>query len=505
MYRCERLIIAVLFVTVLLAGCAPRTFEHAESYYARQAKVTDGAARPATGWWYLRFNELTISDLDDAIRAGQSGNPGEMRRLADKTLRAATALGVASASGEIDRMPERERAALARRAGSSDDPAALQHVYAEKARQEIEREIGTLASLDPARALARLRKLRSSIHSAPDDRGRAGRQLALAWAAAPAWAGLEKVDREHAREQLARLEKVYERAALWRPPDAAKDDLLVRYAPTIAIEWPDDRTYPPDYDRFGQVYLTGTTKRIDVQINTSRPTVYTYRSEAKIHGKRYPQLVYSWWYPYRPEMKVKDPAAGHIDGDTFRMTLDAQNRPAVFEVLQSCGCGHLVFVARHVEAAAEREFGSKEPGKQLFVEKDLPDQRDLIIGRVVEEPSSDVHPIVYVIAGFHEVSGVDLEGNDRRADLQIVEEHGYEMADYDVLERLPLDGGVASMFGPDGLVHNAGRPEGLLLAPTGILSAGQPRKRGTQKIRWDEFSLDDPRLLEKALRLPSTF
>jgi hypothetical protein len=61
------------------------------------------------------------------------------------------------------------------------------------------------------------------------------------------------------------------------------------------------------------------------------------------------------------------------------------------------------------------------------------------------------------------------------------------------------------MFGSDGLVHNAGRKEGLLLAPTGMLSAGQPRQLGTMKIRMDAYDQDDPRLLEEGLRLPNGF
>jgi hypothetical protein len=68
-----------------------------------------------------------------------------------------------------------------------------------------------------------------------------------------------------------------------------------------------------------------------------------------------------------------------------------------------------------------------------------------------------------------------------------------------------LGDGVASMFGGDGLVHNAGRGEGWLLAPTGMLSAGQTRQLGTMKIRMDAYDYDDPRLLERNLRLPDGF
>jgi hypothetical protein len=38
-----------------------------------------------------------------------------------------------------------------------------------------------------------------------------------------------------------------------------------------------------------------------------------------------------------------------------------------------------------------------------------------------------------------------------------------------------------------------------------MLSAGQPRQRGTQLIHFDEFDFDDPKLLEKLLRLPDEF
>jgi hypothetical protein len=86
--------------------------------------------------------------------------------------------------------------------------------------------------------------------------------------------------------------------------------------------------------------------------------------------------------------------------------------------------------------------------------------------------------------------------------MGIAEDRSYRIQDYNTLDRLPLREGIASMFGPDGLVHYAGRPEGFLLVPSGILSAGQPRKRGTQRIRWDDYLHDDPHLLEDTLRIP---
>ena len=95
--------------------------------------------------------------------------------------------------------------------------------------------------------------------------------------------------------------------------------------------------------------------------------------------------------------------------------------------------------------------------------------------------------------------------DDRAIEAKIAASRSYRLEPYETLTRLPLGNGIASMFGSDGLVHNAGRREGWLFAPTGMLSAGQPRQLGTMKIRMDAYDFDDPRLLERNLRLPDSF
>jgi hypothetical protein len=61
------------------------------------------------------------------------------------------------------------------------------------------------------------------------------------------------------------------------------------------------------------------------------------------------------------------------------------------------------------------------------------------------------------------------------------------------------------MFYDNGLAKKAQRPEGVFFTPAGLLSAGQPRQRGTQLIHWDHYDFDDPHLFERTLRLPSSF
>lgn len=504
---CGRTIGAGALMLVLTAqiGCAPAEFGPAVDYYADRHEVTDASARRTSGYWFLRFNELMLSDLDEAVHAGERGQEAEMRRQAEQVVRAAHGYAIQSTGGELDRLPEPGRRSLARRCACAPTAESLKNAYRRQSQAALDGELQRLQSAGPQQLLADLKALRRRVAPAHDDQGRAGRRLLLAWGALPAGLGVEIVEADLEARRPERIRKVYEQAAVWRPGLKPTDELLARYAPTIVIEWPSERDYPADYDRFGEIYLTGDAAHTQVNVNTSRPMVYCYRSEAKINGRRHPQLVYVWWYPFHPEMSQNDPAAGRIDGDTLRVTLDRHDRPAVFEVIQSCGCGHLIFVSSELEDQARQEYHEPEAGKNLCLEHDVSGKRDLIVVGAVSVPPGDLHPVVYVLAGYHEVSSIDIETPARRPDLNIVENRTYDVSDYDVLDRLPLGSGVGSMFGPDGLVHNAGRSEGYLLAPTGILSAGQPRKRGTQKIRWDEFSFDDPHLLEKALRFPKAF
>ena len=273
----------------------------------------------------------------------------------------------------------------------------------------------------------------------------------------------------------------------------------------VSINEPEKRAYQVEYDRIGEVFLTGQSDDIDVHVRTSHPVVYAYTSEAKIHDRRHPQVAYAWWFPHRPAMTANDPAAGHIDGDTLRVTLGSDHKPAVFEVMQSCGCGHLVYVSERVEQLARREFGEPKPEDVLAVQRKTGNPHGLIVMGTIAVPSEEPRPWVAIVPGYHSVLGVMCKDGLRIEDKGVVQRVAYDLADYEQLERLPLGDRQASMFGADGLVHKAGRQEGWLLAPTGILSAGQPRKRGTQRIRWDEYKFDDPHLLENALRLPQAF
>jgi hypothetical protein len=127
-----------------------------------------------------------------------------------------------------------------------------------------------------------------------------------------------------------------------------------------------------------------------------------------------------------------------------------------------------------------------------------------VVPEVIDQDAGP-RPIVRFAAGLHRAIDVDLT-DAHHADEPVAERATYRLRHYDELERLRTPSGkIVSMFLNNGLVRGAGRLEGALCAPLGMLSAGQPRQRGTMLLHWDQYDFDDPKLFETALRWPDDF
>ncbi|NOX59528.1 MAG: hypothetical protein GXP29_11825 [Planctomycetes bacterium] len=489
----------ILTLVSLAGGCAPSQFSPAIAFYAEQSAVTDAASRHTSTSPYYRFNSAILSDLDDALKLREIA---AQRTLAATVLRDANALALTSTTNEIERMPPRLRKTLANPAKLEPSVSRLKQHYAQLASEALKNDLRDVEELSSSELTNKLWGMRLGVQLLTDDRGRAGRQILYSWAVVATAVGMVQEEASLPEKNREKTKKVFRRVAVWRPSTSGDDSLLARYAPVFAVEWPEKRSYDVDDDRIGAVKLSGNRQRIEVRIDPSEPTVYSYNTTAKIDGQRLRQLNYVWWFPERPEMVQDDPAAGHIDGAMLRITLDGSGNPIIVESSLNCGCGHVVFVSNSLESSAREAFGSPLPGKRFSVEKNVFVKKNVFVIGTFDESGSEVRPIILSAAGYHEVCQVRFNATESLRALSIAEDDSYRLAEYNTLDRLPFGDGIASMFGPDGLVHYAGRPEGYLFAPSGILSAGQPRKRGTQRIRWDDYLHDDPCLLEKTLRIP---
>lgn len=499
----------------LQVGCTPRRFTDGVRFAAERQGVSDASTSTVKGSGYLQFDANLRADLDEII---EGTNNQAITDQATEMLREANDLANRQASAEIERMPPEGLQWLAKRYGRSGEDRnsngfreGLKKRFQEEGKQELEADLSRLRNDREVHQF--LIETRRHLRSAPGERGRGARALLAAPFFLPAVIGAEIADAEATqRIMVADFAETVEYRLAGASTDNSPNDpsslplpeLAALYSPTFLQQIRPEASYDPNDDRFGRINLTGTANDIKVNVDTTQPTVYWAPSQARVGIRRYDQLIYALWYPNRPAMSGGDVQAGKIDGVVVRITLDRHHRPAIYEFVRSCGCYHTLWVAEFVEAAAREEFGPPTEAGRYAVRPETKGRSLFLPTLVRDDGTRPCRPLVFVESGYHMVPDIRPSCPDTpRSDH--AEVRTYNLEPYDTLTQLPLGAGTASMFDSDGLVHDAQRMEGLLLAPTGMLSAGQPRQLGTMKIRMDAYDHDDPRLLERNLRLPSTF
>ena len=256
-----------------------------------------------------------------------------------------------------------------------------------------------------------------------------------------------------------------------RVEGTALDALLAAYAPDYAIDT------ATDDDRPGRPF-----RRDDgiPDVDASSPVVYTRLAWTRFDGALLPQLVYTVWFAQRPPRFAGDPLAGRLDGLVWRVTLDRDGAPLLFDTIHPCGCYHQ-FVPTARLVAKPPEPGVEEGA---LVVQTLP---ELPVGARVR---------LHVAAGTHYLRRVEplaagdapAPGGDR-----------YRLDRESALRTLPLAaGGTASLYGPDGIVAGTERPERYALWISGIESPGAMRQWGRHATAFvGRRHFDDAFLVER--------
>ncbi len=477
---------------LLAAGCAarapmpadaPTIEQRCESYLAAldavvaEAGVGDAEAARVPGFPYLRSSRFLASFRDEIDDAGFAGWMAAMQRL-DREARAA----------ELDNLPperhERVRAA-ARRAGLMDVlPAVHVHGCGTVLAARDREDPGARASLRRAAAV-------------PDDYATWKRVLGLyAITRVPFAAGVRAYERGvHAtfaqppdvlpvRGALVRLgpahpermstdaardlaQRVAAAGAAFAVP--AREDaeaLLALHAPVLEID-----TALPD-DAIGLVRREpGGTPFVDI----ARPTVYGRIAFTRFQGQVLPQVVYTAWFPARPRTSAFDLLGGRWDAVVWRVTLDADGAPLVFDTMHACGCYHMFFPTARV-ALRPRPDTLDE---WALVPQSLP---ALAAGEPVR---------VRIASRTHYVQRVAVGSPPPQRTYGMASEAG--------LRRLAAtDGRSVSLYGPDGIVAGSERGERWLFWPMGIREPGAMRQWGRHATAFvGRRHFDDPDLLER--------
>ncbi len=498
--------IPFLAVTLsLIAGCAgpPSRFIDAVPWTARQQGVSEARAQEVAGFPCLRVNAELIDELDHVL-ATKDLEPA--REGALRFLDHARGLSLEVSGLELERLDDRAWQGLASEHFAYEHPMdpslrlLLTEEYLHRTGLQYEllrRQITAAASMEEITAV--LTPLRGAIQPSIKTRGRFARAAPLALFTLPSGIAAAALGSQtHLID-----DPPFDQAVRYTPAAtaaSAEQDLLLAYAPTLIQQIHPDAAYKPEIDRIGRVTLDDRGR---IAIDTAHPTVYAYTREVHLAGTMRTQLTYTWWFPKHPPLKKPiDAEAGPIEGVTLRVTLDRENQPALYETVFNCGCYHTIYPTASLARLAQEHHGPPLKGKRFSIEQSVPGHTDVIIGGLLEGQAHD-GAVLRSRAADHRVSTVRLsdEGNGR-GELSVP----YELRPYADLERLRTPGGrVVSMFQDNGLVRGAARLEGLLFTPIGILSAGQPRQRGTQLIHFDQFDFDHPHTLEVLLRLPPEF
>ncbi len=261
-----------------------------------------------------------------------------------------------------------------------------------------------------------------------------------------------------------------ERDALGIPTYSAQDRhaLFQVYAPIweIQTQGDADRIGSPTWNDKGRIH-----------VDTDSPRTYTLLSFTRFGKTILTQLNYIIWFPSRPSDGFFDIYAGWLDGLNYRVTLDGDGNPILYETMHNCGCYYKAYPTSRLRVRETMDY--KEAPLILKAPEMHPASEMMVVGMA--------HRTHYVRT-LYPVSR-DVEG---RADA-------YTLADYGELKRLPqVNGMPKSMFDRYGLVPGSQRLERFILWPTGVLSPGAMRQWGRHAVAFvGERHFDDPFYLDK--------
>lgn len=229
-----------------------------------------------------------------------------------------------------------------------------------------------------------------------------------------------------------------------------------------------------DYDRIGAPFWTAAG---GLAVDTGQPVTYTLLSHTRFKGEILTQLNYIIWFPSRPKVNVLDIYGGLLDGLNYRVTLDRDGEPLLYETVHHCGCYYAAYPTRRL--AVREKIAYKEPPLILEAPDPLPDHQ-----RMTVSMRSRTHFVRH------------LYGSETGAHEDAVT---YRLAPYGRLRSLDDgQGGRRSMFDPDSLAPGTQRLERVLFWPTGVYSAGAMRQWGRHAVGFaGRRHFDEPYFMEE--------
>ena len=223
------------------------------------------------------------------------------------------------------------------------------------------------------------------------------------------------------------------------------------------------------YDTLG----TPVMGKDGVQVDTSHATVYYQAGYARINGRAAIQMDYFVWFSARHGVGASDADAGPLDGLIWRVTLDAEGKPAFYDAIHMSGFDQMWFMPAS------------------FVQKPAAPDEDPVL--VAQRVVPTLAPSVRLHTGSHTPRRV-LAASEAGAPAT----KEYDLVEYEYLMTLPTEGGgTRSVFDAQGVVPGTERANALYQS-TGVPHAGALRVWGTHPTSLAaRHFFDDPYLVDK--------
>lgn len=261
-----------------------------------------------------------------------------------------------------------------------------------------------------------------------------------------------------AQEIRALVERSRDTLGIPDPTAADAQRLLAAFAPIWEIDVVDEN------DRIGKV-----RRWPQLAVDPDEPQEYRLLTQTRHGDQVLLQLVYVIWLPARPGSDIY---AGALDGLIWRVTLDVNGEPLLYDSIHNCGCYHLFF---------------SRPGLRL--RSDLPTRN--FEPPLLAQSAPDQQQVIRISHGRHYIERVYQDQGERPV-------RGLKAVPYQQLRALPGEQGGGSLFGRYGLVPGSERGERFLLWPAGIRSAGAMRQWGRHPVAFlGRRHFDDPWLIDE--------
>ena len=247
-----------------------------------------------------------------------------------------------------------------------------------------------------------------------------------------------------------------------------RESLFRMYAPVweIQIQGEDDRIGTPIWAGKGVL-----------DVDTHKPLTYTLLSFTRFGKQILTQLNYIAWFPSRPKQSDWDLYGGLLDGLNYRVTLDSDGVPLLYETVHNCGCYYKAYPTKRLQVRAKVDYA--EPPLVLKA-PDLDPSKNFVTVAM----ESRTHYVQHLYPRSREL---------------LPEVVTYSLADYGQLRSLSyLSGARRSMFDQYSLVPGSERLERFILWPTGVLSPGGMRQWGRHAVAFvGRRHFDDPLYMDR--------